>query len=45
MIKKIDNYLCKAYRITKNNNNYTNEFLFDVFTKYELYRERAEFIL
>jgi len=45
MIKKIDNYLCKAYRITKNNNNYTNEFLFDVFTKYELYRKRAEFIL
>lgn len=45
MIKKIDNYLCKGYRITKNNDNYTNEFLFDVFTKYELYKKRTEFVL
>ena len=28
VIKKTSNILCKAYRITKNHNNYTNEFLF-----------------
>ena len=31
MIKKINPYLCKAYKITNNDNIYTNDFLFDVF--------------
>jgi protein-L-isoaspartate(D-aspartate) O-methyltransferase len=44
MIKKINPYLCKAYKITNNSNIYTNEFLFDVFTKYELYKNETNFI-
>ena len=44
MIKKINPYLCKAYKITNNDNTYTNEFLFDVFTKYELYENETKFV-
>ena len=44
MIKKINPYLCKAYKITNNDNAYTNEFLFDVFTKYELFKNETKFI-
>jgi protein-L-isoaspartate(D-aspartate) O-methyltransferase len=44
MIKKINPNLCKAYKITNNNNIYTNEFLFDVFTKYELYKNETKFV-
>ena len=44
MIKKINPHLCKAYKITNNNNIYTNEFLFDVFTKYELYKNENKFV-
>ena len=44
MIKKFNPNLCKAYKITNNNNVYTNEFLFDVFTKYELYKNETNFI-
>ncbi len=44
MIKKINHYLCKAYKITNNDNTYTNEFLFDVFTKYELYENETKFV-
>ena len=44
MIQKINPYLCKAYKITNNNNIYTNEFLFDVFTKYELYENETKFV-
>ena len=44
MIKKINSYLCKAYKITNNNNAYTSDFLFDVFTKYELYKNETKFV-
>jgi len=44
MIKKINPYLCKAYKITNNNNTYTNEYLCDVFTKYELYKNETKFV-
>ena len=44
MIKKTSNYLCKAYKFTKFDNNYSNEYLFDVFTKYELYKKDANFV-
>jgi protein-L-isoaspartate(D-aspartate) O-methyltransferase len=44
MIKKINPYLCKAYKITNNDNIYTNDFLFDVFTKYELYKNETKFV-
>ena len=44
MIKKITKDLGKAEKITMNNNNISNEFLFDVFSKYELYSEVEEFI-
>ena len=44
MIKKINPYLCKAYKITNNDNAYTSDFLFDVFTKYELYKNETKFV-
>ena len=44
MIKKINPYLCKAYKITNNDNVYTSDFLFDVFTKYELYKNETKFV-
>ena len=44
MIKKINPYLCKAYKITNNDNIYTNDLLFDVFTKYALYKNETKFV-
>ena len=44
LIKKINPYLCKAYKITNNDNVYTSDFLFDVFTKYELYKNETKFV-
>ena len=44
MIQKEVNYLNHAYKIIKNHNNFTKEYLFDVFTKYELYEEPERFI-
>jgi|TARA_B110000263_G_C15238971_1_gene478420 protein-L-isoaspartate(D-aspartate) O-methyltransferase len=43
IIKRQNKHLCKAYRITKNNESFTNEFLFDVFSKYELYESEKGF--
>ena len=43
-IKKINPYLCKAYKITNNDNTYPNNFLFDVFTKHELYKNETKFV-
>ncbi len=37
MIQKENNNLCKAIKITKNNKSFNKEFLFDVFTKYQLF--------
>ena len=44
MIKKLSNDLCKAIKIIKSNNDYTHQYLFDVFTKYELFSEKEKFI-
>ena len=44
MIEKTSDHLCKAYKIIKIDNNYTNEYLFDVFTKYELFKNDTEFV-
>ena len=44
MVKKIKDRLNQAYRITKNDGNLNKEYLFDVFSKYELYQEKEEFI-
>ena len=44
IIKRENKHLCKAYRITKSNKSFTDEFLFDVFTKYELYESEKGFV-
>ena len=44
MIQKDINQLNQAYKITKNKTNYSKEYLFDVFTKYELYEESEGFV-
>ena len=43
MIKKIKDQFNQAYRITKNDGNLSTEYLFDVFSKYELYQDKEEF--
>ncbi len=43
MIKKDYNHLSKAIKITKNGKNLNQEYLFDVFSNYELYEEKEEF--
>ena len=43
MIEKENNNLSKAIKITKNENNYSKEYLFDVFSKYELFSEKKGF--
>ena len=44
MIKKLNSFLCKAYKIINEDNSYSNEYLFDVFSKYELYKNETKFI-
>ena len=44
MVKKYDNHISKAYKIIKNNNLSSKEYLFDVFSNFELYKEKEEFI-
>tara|TARA_Y100000590_G_C15583230_1_gene963169 strand:+ start:193 stop:852 length:660 start_codon:yes stop_codon:yes gene_type:complete len=44
MIQKINQHLSKAYRIKKNNEDFSNEYLFDIFTKFELYKHEEGFI-
>jgi len=44
MIQKVASNLNHAYKIIKSQNNYTKEYLFDVFTKYELYEESEGFV-
>ena len=44
MIKKLNSFLCKAYKIINEDNSYSNEYLFDVFSKYELYKDETKFI-
>ena len=44
MIRKDINQLNQAFKITKNKTNFSKEYLFDVFTKYELYEENEGFV-
>ena len=44
MIEKINDNLSKAVKITKDHNNYNKEFLFDVFSNFELYEKEEEFV-
>ena len=44
MIQKDINLLNQAFKITKNKSNFSKEYLFDVFTKYELYEESEGFV-
>jgi len=44
MIKKVRDQLNQAFKITKNNENLSREYLFDVFSKYELYLNKEEFV-
>ena len=44
MIEKINEELGKAVRITKNNKNFNKEILFDVFSKFELFKNEKRFI-
>lgn len=45
MIKNINNFLCKAYKIINHNNEFTYKYLFDVFSKYRLYKNnKSEFV-
>ena len=43
MIKKININLSQAIIITNNNNNISQEYLFDVFSSCELYKEEKGF--
>tara|TARA_B100000686_G_C16693881_1_gene919340 strand:+ start:27 stop:686 length:660 start_codon:yes stop_codon:yes gene_type:complete len=44
MVKRINNELSKAYRIVKNKFNFNEEYLFDVFTNFELFKHEEGFI-
>lgn len=44
VVKRQSKHLSKAFRITKSNKNFTNEYLFDVFSKYELHKKEKGFI-
>ena len=43
MIQKEKNNFRKAIKITKNLDNFSYEYLFDVFSKYELFKEKEGF--
>ncbi len=42
-IKKINENLSKAYKITKNDISYSSEYLFDVMTKYQIQEKEKDF--
>ena len=44
MIQKDSDQLNQAFKITKNKSNFSKEYLFDVFTKFELYEESEGFV-
>ena len=44
MIEKINDELSKAYKIIKNKKSMNKEYLFDVFTKYELFSSKKDFV-
>ncbi len=44
MVEKINDELSKAYKIIKNKESMNKEYLFDVFTKYELFSSKKDFV-
>ena len=44
MIKKEKSNLNKAFKITKNKENFSKEYLFDVFSEYQLFENKKGFI-
>ena len=44
IIEKEKNNLNKAFKITRNKNNFSKEYLFDVFSNYQLFYEKEGFI-
>ena len=44
LIKITSESFCKGFKITKNYNNYTKEFLFNAFSKYRLHNKEEKFI-
>jgi protein-L-isoaspartate(D-aspartate) O-methyltransferase len=42
-IERTNKYISKAFKTTKNNNNYSKKYLFDVFTTYELFNQKEGF--
>ena len=44
MIEKINHDLNKAVKITRDDNDYSKENLFDVFSKFELYKTEEGFV-
>ena len=44
MIKRINKFLCKSYKVIRKNDEFTSEYLFDVFSDYDLYRDEKDFI-
>ena len=43
MIRKVNVNFCKAVSITKNKDSFSEDYLFDVFSEYELYEEQKGF--
>ena len=44
MIRRINENLSHAVKITKNSNNFSEEYLFDVFSNYTLYEDEKRFV-
>ena len=44
MVEKVDNELSKAYKVVKNKKNTNKEYLFDIFTKFELISSKKDFV-
>jgi Protein-L-isoaspartate carboxylmethyltransferase len=43
IIRKINVNLCKAVSITKNKDSFSEDYLFDVFSEYELFKQQKGF--
>ena len=43
IIRKINVNLCKAVSITKNKDSFSEDYLFDVFSEYELFKQQKVF--
>ena len=44
MIEKDNNYVNQAVKIVNNDDKFSKQYLFDVFSKYQLYEEKENFV-